>query len=942
MNKKILTVFLLYLNNLLFSTNYDFKISNYSGRKLSNYPLFIPINTEKLPSAVLDLKTQTIYSYQKIKEGIFLLIDIEPFESKYFIFKENDIKFLEGTYISLSEPVGWESEIFGYRIYDGKIDLYGKKQPCFFIKLIKENKNIDIHQPTNPYGADILEKVAESIVGCGGLCYKEKDKFYNFGQPDKIEILEKGPILTSFKFSWGSGLEVKLTIFAKNRFTLVEILAKPDKEIYTGIKILDDEKIYKENNILASWGNQVGSPMKNIGQCIIIPNIEEKIKETIDLNGNHLIKVEKKYYILGGWEMEGIKNYNEWVNICKNFKEDLKSLVITTIRKDGKEEEIKKEEVKDFMKRLTQFVEKYHLKKDKSSQQYGMVYEYVNTEKIGELGQWIQGEGLDTMHDGAWFSASLCQAYRATGDKYYFDILNNYLISFYTNILNNSDVLFRDGLDEKKVVPVKNKFQISHRYLGNKGFCPYWWDDGSSISLDLTMNKGQRNLECVDYFILNNKENPENKLWGFSLGCSNHMAQDLAVMLIETYLLTKKEEILSSAKYLQEDRSQRKYPQIPVVLASTFKNENINKIGEGYVWYKSEIEPFGEYYESLYNSEEKQYVIPGFADDEEYYFYSNLIKHKGKFPESFVFRFIYKVYTNPFLFKYWYDISEIDNGLNRFDGSPISIKNGKFILYSSDLKGGMFFGSRMGPQNLKVIGWALQLLDSYPGIWENRYKEKYGGDILVNFKNSYIIDLKKEPWYSKIFTSENSTIHFGIDRYNFYIYGEIKQPLSFKIFSKPDGNGKWIKIDINKDIKIENKNGERIVFDYKMENNVFEIKTPFQICKHQKEFLTCVEHGRYSVEIDNKILNFYTMTSEKEIKEELLKELENGINTWKKIFEKKGYIPTGIGTSSNPVGRWEDFSDTGGYAHLIGACSQYLLFLEGKKYWQEIKIDEVF
>lgn len=609
-------------------------------------------------------------------------------------------------------------------------------------------------------------------------------------------------------------------------------------------------------------------------------------------------------------------------------------------------EELKKEEVIKWMKELAEYVEKNHLKKKENSPQFGMVYEYVNTKKIGQLGQWVQGEALDTMHDGAWFTASICQAYRATGDKYYFNLLSSYLIPFYTKVLNNSDTLFKDGLDPEKIAPSKSKSDLEHKYLGGKGFCPYWWDDGDSQSIE-GINQGIHGSECVDYFLLNNQPNPENRLWGFSLGCSNHMAQDLAVMLIETYLLTKKPEVLLAATYLQEDRSKRNYPYIPVIVASaSFKDETLlGKI----VDYSSKLEPSGWYYNILYNYEkDRTYSAPSFADDDEYIFYSNIIKYRGKVQEGLAFLIIYRAFTNPFLFRYWWDIGNVEHGLNVFDLSGmIKIKNGKCLKYRSDFKEGMWYGSRMGPQNLKVTGWALQLIDSFPGIWEKRYKEKFKDDILVRFKEGFKVDCEKEEFYSESINIEGLKINFGADRRNLYIYGEKeKDNDEFILFSKPDGGGNWVKVKIGKEIDIENLKGEKVINEYKLNGNKFEIRIPYQICKEQKEFLTGVEHGRYSCKVGDKIVNLYFMSSERDVKEELLKELTEGIITWKKIFKEKGYIPTGIGSSSisSPVVKcaWEDLSDTGGYAHLIGACSQYLFYLERKKYWEELKISEIF
>src|SRR5436189_2483604 len=97
------------------------------------------------------------------------------------------------------------------------------------------------------------------------------------------------------------------------------------------------------------------------------------------------------------------------------------------------------DETRDFMKRLAKFVEDNHLKKDPKSEQKGMVYEYFDVKRKGQFDQWVQGEGLDTMHDGAWFGAALVNAFRATGDPYYKDLLTQWILPFYCKMLNHSD-----------------------------------------------------------------------------------------------------------------------------------------------------------------------------------------------------------------------------------------------------------------------------------------------------------------------------------------------------------------------------------------------------------------------------------------------------------------------------------------------------------------------
>jgi len=65
------------------------------------------------------------------------------------------------------------------------------------------------------------------------------------------------------------------------------------------------------------------------------------------------------------------------------------------------------------------------------------------------------------------------------------------------------------------------------------------------------------------------------------------------------------------------------------------------------------------------------------------------------------------------------------------------------------------------------------------------------------------------------------------------------------------------------------------------------------------------------------------------VREALEKELAGGLRTWEAIFEAKGYIPSGLGAG----GDWDKFSDSGGYAHLISAASQYILWMQKKRDW---------
>ena len=96
-----------------------------------------------------------------------------------------------------------------------------------------------------------------------------------------------------------------------------------------------------------------------------------------------------------------------------------------------------------------------------------------------------------------------------------------------------------------------------------------------------------------------------------------------------------------------------------------------------------------------------------------------------------------------------------------------------------------------------------------------------------------------------------------------------------------------------------------------------------------------VEHGRYALEFAGEKRILYFASSEAQLRTTLERQLGRGLRTWAAIFKEKGYIPTGLGAGGMGGGySWEDMSDSGGYAHLISACAQWLLYLDGQRDWE--------
>jgi len=500
------------------------------------------------------------------------------------------------------------------------------------------------------------------------------------------------------------------------------------------------------------------------------------------------------------------------------------------------------DETRAFMKRLAEYVLKHHLKRDEHSPQRGIIYEYLDTAKTGTPGQWPEGEALDTMHDGAWFAVAMVNAYRATGDPFYKEVLTRWQLPFYLKMLNHSDELFTS---ERNDAPAGHErgWSGSKEWLlqgREKGFVPYWWDDGTSVSLDILGQVARKQPDAIDFPARNElagKPNPEGRLSGYSLGSSSHMAQDLAVMLEVTWLLFHDStdpadkklagEIAEAAQHLEECRTRHGAPSIPAVIAAAALSNN-----DAQLWKRLGADNWdsvrkGKNHFLRATSDFKPgelAPVPAFADDVEYRYYDQIAK-SGTLTEPVAWKTAFDALTEPQLYRLYSDDSPTPPGISVFDLHPYKFVDGKPADLRSERKGPgkgpRPIGSRFGPQNMICCGWGIEALQAHPGLWEKQLAEL--GD-------------KSLPLLDKANPQE--------------------KPGFWKTSPGVEG---WL--------------------------------------RH---------------------------------------ELSGGLRTWEAIFDQYGYIPTGLGAGNFLPGKSrDDYSDTGGYAHLIGAAAQWLYVIEGKRDWEQ-------
>ncbi len=607
------------------------------------------------------------------------------------------------------------------------------------------------------------------------------------------------------------------------------------------------------------------------------------------------------------------------------------------------------EETKAFMKRLAQFVFDSHLKKNANSPQRGMVYEYMDTTRKGQFDQFVQGEALDTMHDGAWFAAALVNAYRTTGDAFYKDFLTKWVLPFYLKMLNHSDELFTAKRNDAR--PDAHTFGKEWLFQeGEKGFVPYFWDDGGSVSYERRYSKKPLGVfQCVDN--LAGKPNPNHLLDGYSLGSSNHMAQDLGVMLQVAWLLfrdSKDEgdkklaaELAEGAKNLYECRMRHCGP-IPMCVApwalASGNAELMKRVpdpSDKNLW-----NPNNHYTRALYDFEPgKQYSFPGFADDQQYTYYHGIARAGGKLPKPLAFKTIYDAYTHPMLFRLYCDDWEVPPGIANFDLFPYRMVGGRPTDYRSERKGPHKsvkpLGSRFGPQNMAVCGWALQAIKAYPGIWEERAKTEPRAPVLDPLPAPEEHGQATTPAEIKI---AEFAIWIDSTRQVLRVRGLGPGEFTLKLFSRPDAKGASAIVRVGKDWKVAatDQHGEALVVKpTPWRSHSFAFELPYTLVKGQKPWANGIERGRYSIQVGNdldgwKTFNFYLASPEAQVKAWLERELGCGLRTWQAVFDEKGYIPTSLGSTYD----WDKFSDTGGYAHLLSAAAQWLLVLGGKNDWE--------
>jgi hypothetical protein len=434
------------------------------------------------------------------------------------------------------------------------------------------------------------------------------------------------------------------------------------------------------------------------------------------------------------------------------------------------------------------------------------------------------------------------------------------------------------------------------------------------------------------------------------------MAQDIALMLQQSWLLMKDGPDADSHRWAAELTDavknhaacvQRHHGFIPMTSSALATitadpdqmKKHVPAADAPALW-----DPSNHYTKALYDFKPgAKMPFPGFADDQEYHYYYGIAKAGGALPEPLAFKLIYDAYTEPLLYRYYCDDAEPPPGVNVFDLHPYYCIDGKPENYRSDRKGPggnpKPIGSRMGPQSMAMAGIALQALKADPNIWERRYEHQFKDDLRV-YVEDWPPGTRAEPVAVVPWQISQGTLRLTSTRSALRISGEMTaDAVEIRIYARPETTGAFAAITVKRDGTVEAKNDAGLALllsgtaipAASPNGFTFSLQLPYTLVKGQQPWANGVEHERYALTLGAERRTLYLASDAGVVRAHLEYELAHGLRTWQTIFHEIGYIPTGLGT-----GREMDrFSDTGGYAHLITAAAQWILYQQANADWQQ-------
>ncbi len=600
-------------------------------------------------------------------------------------------------------------------------------------------------------------------------------------------------------------------------------------------------------------------------------------------------------------------------------------------------------EVTQFLAAMTDDVERWHLKSDPKSEQRGTLNEFVvrtflKGDKLpetdqGQWGQWIQAGAGDTYHSAAYYVAGMIHAWRATGDERYLHAAKTQHLPLMVRMSRESDTLFpeqiptfRAGVEMKIEKPMK-------------GYIPFWWDDGSTRFL--------KPMPASDKYIGGTGEDPVAIRQGYIRSVSQHLAQSLGVMFIEAWWMDR-DPLIAEATVLHQQFWDQVSPwgnMWSVAAPAGLISGNQKWLRAGANIWKSPYEA-GRGAMGVRYQRKRKFQGPAIADGQHYRYYGDLAANAGKLSDENAAYLINQGLNHSLLPEAWSDDPPFQPGIERYDrgkGTWYWI-HGKPHIYRS--KREVPHGSRKGPQHLVLTALGMQALRGKPDLWDSLPGE-FPDDLVVPIQQS---PQNAETWSESWVPGEGTSLQLAARRHSLRIRGNVRgdsieirvrltQPEVIPKNRQGERRPEGVFTIAAAGAKAANDEGEVLALTTKTVTPAaggfsFEIEIPYTRMKGQNEWINGADHFRYEVIVGDqtRIANLHTPA--KDVGPFLEDFVERGLANWKRVFDEKGYIPGTMYKKSE----WgpEDNSNIShlyGYAFLTSACAQYLIYLDGKNYW---------
>ncbi len=536
-------------------------------------------------------------------------------------------------------------------------------------------------------------------------------------------------------------------------------------------------------------------------------------------------------------------------------------------------------ELRAFAHDLSDYVTVHHIRRDAASPLAGMVYRWYRPAD----GRWLQDPRANMLGDGAAFANALAIFHRATRDPAPLAALRNHILPFFTRALSRGDEFFKTS----------------------KGICPFWWDDGASLSIT-----------------------DSAPLKGFAPGpkpTNDTLAADLAAMLMTGGMMVDDTELTLAAAYLlNADRAYFDTPGPPLALglaAGVLANDRplLIRCLPQRLWQIYEG-PAGPYVNALAAGRTND-VWSAATDALREYHMAVALQPFQPIREGFAKHFIYAAYTGLRLVDLWHDDTPAQPGLGLPEAAP---KVGaKFEFYHSDLRD-MPFGPRFGPRMLCNAAIALQLLGAFPDAWESWRNAQHPADTRVSERVAPVV------------ADGAAFVELGWTPSSLIVRTRGPRTLAFTPLPPATGLRAVVSVEANGRATAFAEGGRplQIAFGVRPDGRV-DLEIPFTVARQQQRWLNAFEEARWTLSVDGGApRNLIFLSTPDAVRARLAVEVADGLRFWQKIVKDCGHVPAAVLPGKGKDLSGADLSDAGGCACLLAAAAEYLTWLNNERDWE--------